>query len=578
MILQALTAYYNRLSDESSAVPEGFQKKETPFVITLDRNGCFRGLMDTREGEGKRKRAREFVVPKAVKKSVNIAANLLWGTPAYVFGKPKPDKKKDAERLAQRAQGQRQSFISKIRETFPEPFADEGIAAVVHFLEGSDFGPVFSHPLWPEVEESGANMTFQLEGDTYLVCQREAVEEAISKTISRPKEEGEDQQVCLVTGEMGIPARLHTAIKGVWGARPSGANIVSSNLVAFNSYGKTQGFNAPVGTKAEHAYTTALNSLLSKDSKQRIQVGDATTVFWAEKTHKMEEWFADFFGEPPKGQSAQDNEAIRALYSAPHTGTIPLEEDDTKFYVLGLSPNASRLAVRFWHAGTVGEVAKNLRQHFDDLRIEHAPFKPDYLSIFRLLVSTAVQEKAENIMPNLAGEVMKSILTGTPYPGTLLVSAIRRNRAEREVTYPRASLIKAFLVRESRYYKRTEKEVGMSLDRDNAIPGYLLGRLFAVLEMAQERANPGIDATIRDRFYGGASGTPSTIFPLLLKLKNHHIAKLENRGVAVNLEKQIGEIMEKLSDFPPFLSLQDQGRFAIGYYHQRQDFFRKKEQ
>jgi len=188
-----------------------------------------------------------------------------------------------------------------------------------------------------------------------------------------------------------------------------------------------------------------------------------------------------------------------------------------------------------------------------------------------------MEGKADNIQPNLSGEVMKAILSGNPYPKTLLSSAIRRIKAEREITYPRASLIKAILVRESRFYNRKEKEVSMSLDPENKNTGYLLGRLFAVLERAQEFASPGINATIRDRFYGSASSTPVAAFPHLMKLKNHHIAKLENRGAAVNLEKQIGGIMEGVSDFPAYLSLQDQGRFAIGYYHQRQSFFVKKD-
>jgi CRISPR-associated protein Csd1 len=178
---------------------------------------------------------------------------------------------------------------------------------------------------------------------------------------------------------------------------------------------------------------------------------------------------------------------------------------------------------------------------------------------------------------------MKAILTGGSYPQTLLASAIRRCRAEQDVTYPRAALIKAFLIRESRLNdnNKSEKEVGMSLDTTNTNPGYLLGRLFAVLEKTQESASPGINTTIRDRFYGAASGTPVAVFPHLLKLKVHHIAKLENRGQAVNLEKLIGEIMEKVvaeKAFPAHLSLHDQGCFAVGYYHQRQDFFTKKEQ
>ncbi len=573
MILQALTKYYNERM--SNAAQEGFQQQEVPFVITLNRQGDFVGLIDTREGDGKKKRARSFLVPKAVKKSVNIAANLLWGTSAYVLGRPKPDKKKDAEKLLERAKEQQASFLDRIKEAFTSMPSDVGIAAVIRFLESKNYEKLFHHSLWPDIEESGANITFQLEGDTELICQRETVKKTI---LSSPKDEPTDSQICLVSGNPDTSARLHTAIKGVWGAQPSGANIVSFNLDAFKSFGKKQGYNAPIGVKSEFAYTTALNTLLAKGSRQRLQAGDASTVFWAEKKHEIEDWFADIFGEPAKGESGQDNEAIKALFKSPETGATPALDDNTRFYVLGLSPNASRIAVRFWYAETVVYVERNIRQHFEDIEIVRPPNQPKYLSLFRLLVSTALQGKSENITPNLAGDFMKAILAGTPYPATLLSSAIRRIRAEREVTYPRASLIKAVLVRNERFYNKNEKEViGMSLDLNNTNAGYRLGRLFAVLEKIQEEASPGINATIRDRFYGSASSTPVTVFPHLIKLKNHHIAKLENRGHAVNLEKIIGEIVDDVKDFPGHLSLDDQGRFAVGYYHQRQDFFKKKD-
>ena len=573
MILQALTKYYNERM--SNAAQEGFQEQEVPFVITLNRQGDFVGLIDTREGDGKKKRARSFLVPKAVKKSVNIAANLLWGTSAYVLGRPKPDKKKDAEKLLERAKEQQASFLDRIKEAFTSMPPDVGIAAVIRFLESKNYEKLFHHSLWPDIEESGANITFQLEGDTELICQRETVKKTI---LSSPKDEPTDSQICLVSGNPDTPARLHTAIKGVWGAQPSGANIVSFNLDAFKSFGKKQGYNAPIGVKSEFAYTTALNTLLAKGSRQRLQAGDASTVFWAEKKHEIEDWFADIFGEPAKGESGQDNEAIKALFKSPETGATPALDDNTRFYVLGLSPNAARIAVRFWYAETVVDVERNIRQHFEDIEIVRPPNQPKYLSLFRLLVSTALQGKSENITPNLAGDFMKAILAGTPYPATLLSSAIRRIRAEREVTYPRASLIKAVLVRNERFYNKNEKEViGMSLDLNNTNAGYRLGRLFAVLEKIQEEASPGINATIRDRFYGSASSTPVTVFPHLMKLKNHHIAKLENRGRAVNLEKIIGEIVDDVKDFPGHLSLDDQGRFAVGYYHQRQDFFKKKD-
>lgn len=567
MILQALAKYYERIP---TAAKEGFQQQEIPFIILLNQQGDFVGLLDTREGEGKNKRARPFIIPKAVKKTSGIAANLLWDNPAYILGRPKPDKKKDLNKLLERAKEQQKSFLGKITETFSDNPADKGINAVIRFLEAKNYVNIFNHPLWQEIEGSGANISFQLEGNTELICQREVVKNAV---ISNFQNDTSGTQTCLITGNPDILARLHTAIKGVWGAQSSGANIVSFNLDAFRSFNKEQGNNAPVGKKAEFAYTTALNTLLAKGSRQRMQVGDASTVFWAEKKHEIENWFVDIFGEPAKGESDQDNAAIKALFKAPETGAKPVLDDNTKFYVLGLSPNIARIAIRFWYAGTVGEVEQNIRQHFKDISIAHAPHQPEYLSLFRLLVSTALQGKSDNIQPNLAGNFMKAILAGTPYPETLLSSAIRRIRAEREVTYPRASLIKAVLVRKLRYKK--EKEViDMSLDTNNANAGYRLGRLFAVLEKIQEEASPGINATIRDRFYGSASSTPVTVFPHLMKLKNHHIAKLENRGRAVNLEKIIGEIVDEIQDFPGHLSLDDQGRFAVGYYHQRQDFFK----
>lgn len=570
MILQALTKYYERIPD---AAKEGFQLQEIPFIIVLNKQGSFITLFDTREGEGKKKRGRIFLVPKAVKRASGIAANLLWDNTAYVLGYPKPDKKKDINDLLKRAKEQQKSFLNRIKDTFSTTPNDEGIAAVIRFIENKNYEKVFTHPLWEEIEKTGANITFQLEGDTGLICQRETVRDAINASLSI---DSSDSQICLITGKKETPARLHTAIKGVWGAQSSGANIVSFNLDAFRSFGKEQGYNAPVGKKSEFAYTTALNTLLARGSRQRIQVGDASTVFWAEKKHELENWFADIFGEPAKGDSDQDNAAIKALFKAPETGADPALDDNTKFYVLGLSPNASRIAIRFWYAGTVAEVEEHIRQHLKDIAIDHPPHQPKYLSLFRLLASTALQGKSDNIQPKLAGDFMKAILADTPYPETLLSSSIQRGRAEREITYPRASLIKAVLVRKTRYKNRKE-DVGMSLNLNNNNMGYRLGRLFAVLEKIQEEASPGINATIRDRFYGSASSTPATVFPHLMKLKNHHLAKLENRGRAINFEKLIGEIVDDIEEFSGHLNLDDQGRFAVGYYHQRQDFFRKKE-
>ena len=566
MILQALHDYYARKSTdpESSLAQPGFEWKEIPFVIEIDAQGNPVQIEDTREGEGKRKRARAFLVPQSVKRAVNIAANLLWDNAAYVLGVATKGKPK-------RVEEQRQAFIARI-ESLPTPAQnDAGVQAVLNFLQQANTESLSQWTEWQEIVETVPNLTFRLQGDIDLVCQRSAIAEAIRTEQDTTSADG----LCLVTGETGEVERLHTAIKGVWGAQTSGANIVSFNLDAFNSYGKMQGANAPVGKHVAFAYTTALNHLLRKDSPQRLQVGDASVVFWADRSTDWETLPVDIFGEPTKDDPDRNVLAVKSLYTAIRNGVFETEEGRMRFFALGLAPNAARIAIRFWQHSTVAEMAGRIKQHFDDLEIERSPRDPPYLSLFRLLVSVATQGKADNIPPNLGGELMRSILAGLPYPHTLLMAAVRRIRADQEVTHARAALIKACVNRATRYPNPTiEEELRMSLDEANTNAGYRLGRLFAVLEKIQEEANPGINATIRDRFYGAASSTPVTVFSTLLKLKNHHLSKLDNRGRAVNLEKRVGEIMEGLSDFPAQLPIADQGRFAIGYYHQRQDFFK----
>lgn len=566
MILQALHDYYARKSaaPQSDLAQPGFERKEIPFVIEIDPQGNPVQIEDTREGEGKRKRVRAFLVPQSVKRAVNIAANLLWDNAAYVLGVATKGKPK-------RVEEQRQAFIARI-ESLPTPAQnDAGVQAVLNFLRQTNTESLSQWTEWQEIVETIPNLTFRIQGDIDLVCQRPAIIEAIRMEQEAANADG----LCLVTGESGQIERLHTAIKGVWGAQTSGANIVSFNLDAFSSYGKTQGTNAPVSKHAAFSYTTALNHLLRKDSPQRLQVGDASAVFWADRPTEWETGVVDIFGEPTKDDPDRNVRAVTSLYSAIDHGLLENETGQTRFFALGLAPNAARIAIRFWQHGTVAEMAGRIKQHFDDLEIERSPRDPPYLSLFRLLVSVATQGKADNIPPNLGGELMRSILAGLPYPHTLLAAAVRRIRAEHEVTYARAALIKACINRATRYSNPTIKEeLSMSLDEANTNPGYRLGRLFAVLEKIQEEANPGINATIRDRFYGAASSTPVTVFSTLLKLHKHHLSKLENRGRAVNFEKRVGEIMEELNDFPAQLPIADQGRFAIGYYHQRQDFFK----
>lgn len=578
MILQSLYNYYQRKPDLPR---EGFEWKEIPFVIELNKSGSVVQIEDTRTTEGKKKRAKSFLVPQAVKKASNIASNLLWGNVEYVVGWP--DEKKLADRknkgkeedYKERLKEMQSSFVQAIKDLPKETQADDGIRAVLKFIEHFSAIDLKKYQeAWKEIGTANPNMTFRLQGDTRLVCQRPAVVNAVVEAASVQGADG----VCLITGENAEIERLHPSISGVWGAQSSGANIVAVNdgeSPAFASFGKHQGYNSPVGKPAVFAYTTALKYLLAKDSRQRLQIGDASTVFWADQPSQLEDQFADIFAEPPKDDPDRNARALKALYEAPRQGIAPIKDHQTRFFVLGLGPNAARIAIRFWHVGTVAELVKTIQQHFDDLEIVRPPFEKPHLSVFRLLLATAVQSKSENIPPHLGGDVMRSIMECLPYPDTLLQGAIRRVRAGRDVSYPQAAILKACLNRQARSAQTSEKEITVSLDHSNINPGYRLGRLFAVLEKIQEEANPGINATIRERFYGAASSTPVTVFSNLMKLKNHHLAKLENPGRKVNLERLISEILEGVSDFPSHLNLADQGRFAIGYYHQRQALFSK---
>ena len=585
MILQSLKEYYDRKTadPESQMAPPGFEWKEIPYIVVLTPDGKPVSLNCTVEGSGKNRRAKRFLIPQAVKRANGIVANLLWDNPEYAIGavvKGKP------ERVAE----QHDAFRKKI-DDIPNN-TDAGIIATKQFLALPDKASALESlgDSWSQLLKDGANISFQLAGETHLVLESQAVRDAVQATLSGA--DNDSQSLCIVSGGIDTIERLHSAIKGVWGAQSSGANIVSFNLDAFASFGKEQGANAPVGKKAAFAYTTALNHLLGKDSKQRMQVGDASTVFWSSKPSSLERQLPDFFAEPPKDDPDRGVRAVESLFNAAQSGTFPTTDDNNRFHVLGLSPNASRIAIRFWIVDTVANMAGKICQHFKDIQITHGDKEREHLSIFRLLVSTASQGKADNIPPNLAGDTMRAILEGLPYPRTLLQAVIRRIRAEQSkkdkrtgkplpnVTYERAALIKACINRQSRYDNTNrERELSMSLDPGNTNIGYRLGRLFATLEKIQSEANPGINSTIRDRFYGAASGTPVVVFGNLMRLKNHHLAKLESTGRRIYFEKLLCEIIDgidaKLS-FPPHLSLDDQGRFAIGYYHQTQDFYTKK--
>src|SRR3989338_2220593 len=583
MILQALYEYYQRKAadPESNIAPEGWEWKPIPFIVVIDSKGKYLRLQDTRENEGKKKIPKRYLVPRGVGRSGKDACeitNLFWDHYGYVLGVPKDQTAKSKEM----AQKQLDSFIRRLKELPVEVKNLPVVSAILKFYEREEYRNVSPQELQDCLKIAGCNLTFCIDGHGSVLTEdtsiRSYVDSVVKSENNSNEEEDDDESseyraVCLITGQKGRIQRKHARTP---------INKDTKSLVAiqknsgYDSYGKQQAFNCPISLSAEFAYTTALNTLL-KSGGNRIQISDTSVVFWAQKEVKSFDLETDFVWlfKSDKDNPERGIEAVKGLYKAVDSGRLPLDEDN-RFYVLGLAPNAARISIRFWKTGTISDFAMRIKQHFEDFKIVHGPKDNEYLSLYQILSATALEYKMDNVPPNLAADVVVSVLDGTPYPRTLLQQCVRRIRAEQHVNRSRAAILKACINRFNRFYNKGEKEVLVGLDRTNTNTGYRIGRLFAVLEKIQEESSPGINATIRDRFYGAASSTPVTVFPQLLKLKNHHLAKL-HPGRKVNLEKEIQEIFEPIKIFPSHLTLDQQSLFAVGYYHQRQDFFTKKD-
>ncbi len=581
MILSALNDYYQRLleRDEADISPFGYSQEKISYALLLSAQGELVDVQDIRLLSGKKPQPRPMSVPQPEKRTSGIKSNVLWDKTSYVLGVSA----KGGERTRQ----EHEAFKTLHRQILVEE-DDPGLQALLQFLERWQ-PEQFQPPLFSE-EMLDCNLVFRLDGQQRYLHETPAAQAVRARLFAN----GDSREgLCLVSGQRQPLARLHPAVKGVNGAQSSGASLVSFNLDAFSSYGKSQGDNAPVSEQAAFAYTTVLNHLLRRDehNRQRLQIGDASVVFWAQAVTPAQAVAAEsiFWSllEPP-ADDGQEAEKLRGVLDAVAKGRFlheldPRLQEGTRIFVLGLAPNASRLSIRFWVVDSLAVFTQRLAEHFRDLRLEPLPWKTEP-AIWRLLYATAPSRdgraKAEDVPPQLAGEMTRAILTGSRYPRSLLANLIMRMRADGDVSGIRVALCKAVLAREARLSGKVhQEELPMSLDKDASNPGYRLGRLFAVLEGAQRAAlGDRVNATIRDRYYGAASATPAMVFPMLLRNTQNHLTKLrkEKPGLAVNLERDIGEIIDGMpSQFPRSLRLEDQGRFAIGYYQQVQARFNR---
>ena len=584
MILQALVRCYEALAERGELEKEGWSPVKVSWGLELDADGQVKSLLLMGGTDAKGKQIpRVMKLPDPVKRSSGVAANFLCDNSAYVLGvdaKGKPERTRECFAACAR---KHQDVLKDVRH----PTAK----AILNFFERWKPENAACHPaIQPNLETllKGGNIVFvthDAEGELQLAQDvpeiRRAWDEAYAKS---------DDAVmgrCLVTGEEGPIAILHPSIKGVMGAQSSGASLVSFNAPAFESYGKEsardnqgQGRNAPVGKYAAFAYTSALNHLLAdKDNVQHI--GDTTVVCWAEGAEPQYDAFAMgalFGGEAPAGYTEEDVRAIvKRLAEGKPCEELDLHPDRT-FYILGLAPNAARLSVRFFLRDTFGRIMKNINEHNERMEIIR-PANDNYVTLpmwamLRETVNLNSRDKTPN--PAMSGATARAIFTGGMYPVSLLENTMLRIRAERNITRGRAAIIKAY------YLKNTNMEcpkevLTVALNEESRNIPYTLGRLFSVYEAAQQAANPGINTTIKDRYFNSAAATPAMIFPILGNLYQKHLRKLEG-GSAVYFDKQVMELKGILKDeYPMRLTLPQQGSFDLGYYHQTQKRYTKKE-
>jgi CRISPR-associated protein Csd1 len=591
MILAALNDLYERtVGTEGGPPPLGYAEVPVVGAINIGPSGEVLGLVDLRRettvGKKTRLMPSRRVVPQPPKRTVRISAGFLCDNAGYLLGH---DAKGKSERTAQQFKAARE--LHELVLANVGDAAAEKILAFFRSWEPSRAAPMLAS----EPEEMGTGWLVLREDESGRLFDEMPVIRAAWEHYWAATEAPLGQ--CLVTGRDNEPiALVHPAVKGVQGAQTAGAALVSFNCDAFTSYGKQQNLNAPVGVGAAFAYTTALNHLLRPESRRKLRIGDSAVVVWAERASRAEPIIASILGavsdeecdDAEENRTAPVRDQLRRIAAGLWAKEPEFERDqEVRFYVLGLAPNAARLQLRFFYTSTLGELLRNLQQHCIDILLEPPEPGVRVPTLWRLVRETLPKDNegrtrtdasAQKKSDKMHGDLARAVLTGLDYPQSLLPIVLSRFRSDGRLTLARLGLVKGCINRHRRTAGGPAAEIAMGLDEYSNEPGYLLGRLFAQLENIQQlsRGSAGRDQpTIRDRFMGAASITPLSVFPYLLNLENAHErkAKRDRPGIAHAAARDLGRLLDRIGDFEPQLTPHQQGLFFIGYHHQRQARF-----
>lgn len=564
MIIAALVKRYEQQLQENKIVGLGWSMADVSFVLRLYESGEIADVIDSRtEVGGNKKTHLKLKVPEQERRSgKNYSSSFLCENANYFFG---------IDNNTEQFEAAKKLHLEILKN------CDSATArAIKNFFANWNPSDTATHPKLQEYLkdlQKGARLVFMFEAK--FATEDDKIREAW-KNYRQSQDESVSMQ-CSITGRVLPIAIIHPSIKGVRNANTSGGSIVSFNESAFESYGHKgeQGLNAPISKYAAFAYTTALNDLLADKDHVKF-FGDTTVIYWAEENNdECQDYLADLlFPNEDKISNDTLNELMKGIKEKNISFNGTNLDYDNPFYILGLAPNNARLSVRLFLQNSFGEVVKNIARHYEDFRITKPLNATDYIPLWRILKATiSTKAKDQTPSPLMSGAVVKAVITGQNYPVSLFQNVLIRIRAEHAVTYERAAIIKAYLTRNK------GRENLMSLDENSTDVSYVYGRIFSVLEAIQMAASSNLNATIKDKYFTSACATPTKVFPILLKLSVHHLRKLET-GRRIHLEKQLTNLMGKLSPSAknsPTLTLEEQGIFILGYYHQTQERYKKKE-
>ena len=573
MIIQSLVKFYENMVESGELLSEGWVLAPISYVLDIDRDGNILNINHTVTpicvGKKIVHRPISAACPAFVIRSSAVKSNFLYDNSEYILGVGQNGE--DREKFG---------VCKKLHHEILDGLNSEAASAILAFFDKWNPQESKKHLMLKEFYDdviSGCNLTFRFNGR--LVSEYQEIAEAWNRHYS---EKTEFEGFCLATGNYGPIERIHPKIRGFVGAQASGASLISFNSDSCKSYGKDQGFNAPISRYAAFAYTSALNYLI-KDQDRQIRIGDTAVFFWADGKTSASEKLIGFALNEQNPYNYNERELWDKIVKLADGGVVEFEgvtiDPTTSVCILGLSPNIARVFVRFFCQNTIGGLFRNLLEHQKRLRIDRSVFDEDDTVPMWKLLNAVVNQNVRDKSPiaNMAGETIKSILANTEYPATLLSQAIIRSRCEGNVTHVRAAIIKAYYLKNP-HYQVPREVLTMSLNKEsNDIP-YCLGRIFAVLEKIEKEVGC---STVSERYYALASATPAATFTMLLRRTNRSIMhiRMERPSIALYLEKKLENLIDKIdNNIPAHLSIAEQGMFHLGYYHQKTDLYTKQEE